>query len=71
MYSTCKLIYTSLEGSKAPSSSVFAVFAGVGLFEVLMDNEERDLWRSFLERGDYASASRYASTQVGTFACNK
>ena len=29
-----------------------------------MDNEERDLWRAFLERADYAAARRYATTQV-------
>jgi hypothetical protein len=39
--------------------------AGDNLFEAVMENEEKDLWRSFLERGDYASAARYASTQVG------
>ena len=29
-----------------------------------LDHEERDLWRSFLERGQYAAALRYASTQA-------
>lgn len=37
---------------------------GEGLYEVVMDNEERDLWRSFLDREDFPSAARHASTQV-------
>ncbi|BDA49156.1 Vacuolar protein sorting-associated protein 18 homolog [Coccomyxa sp. Obi] len=47
----------------AETASLF-LMAGEGLYEVVMDNEERDLWRSFLDRGDFASAARYASTQA-------
>ena len=29
-----------------------------------MDNEEKDLWQAFLQKGDYAMAARYANSQV-------
>ena len=47
-----------------PYASQVLCCAGDGLFEVALENEERDLWRAFLEREDYAAARRYATSQV-------
>ena len=38
--------------------------AGENLLEVVIDNEEKDLWHAFLQKGNHAMAARYANTQV-------
>ena len=38
--------------------------AGENLLEVIIDNEEKDLWHAFLQKGNHAMAARYANTQV-------
>ncbi len=46
------------------STYILTVAVGESLLEVVMDNEEKDLWNAFLQRGDYAMAARYANSQV-------
>ena len=42
------------------------VVADESLMEVVMDNEEKDLWHAYLQQGNHAMATRYANTQVRT-----
>ena len=48
----------------ASSSKQLVFAAGESLHEVVMENEEKDLWQAFLQKGDYAMAARYANGQV-------
>ena len=49
--------------------SCLRLVADESLMEVVMDNEEKNLWHAYLQQGNHAMATRYANTQVCTDGC--
>ena len=43
------------------------VFTDQSLFELVVANEDRDVWKIYLEKEQFDTALRYA--KVGTFCC--
>ena len=46
-----------------PPSMDYAI-ADEALLEVAIDDEERSMWRTFLDRGDFPNAFRHCRSQV-------
>lgn len=50
-----------------PVRKTYWVFTDQSLFELVVTNEDRDVWRIFLEQGQFEAALQYAKVRVMAF----